>query len=334
MPRVSVVTPIYNSRDFLPPAVESVLAQTYPDWELLLADDGSKDGSAELARDYARRHPGRIIYLEHEGHRNRGVSATRNLAIRHARGEYLALLDADDVWLPEKLAQQVKAADAHPEAGLVYGQALYIDPAGQVLSFPPCGEGEAHRLTWYFDRLIRRPSFLPASSVVFRRSLLNGEGPFDEGLCYQTEDWLLWCHLAHRAPFYFLPTPLIYYRLHRGSFIHQLDQYKVVRAYAEWFDHLFRGAPPWADQRRSVGRDWARGLLPAAHYYAENGQRGRALRIMLLLTSAFDPSVIAYGNFHKACVKLLLGRRGFALFQRLRNRPGVMSGGIAFGPRV
>ena len=94
---VSTIIIFLNAERFLAEAIESVLAQTYPTWELWLVDDGSTDRSSQLARDYAARHAARIHYLEHPGHENRGKSASRNLGLRHARGEYVALLDADDV---------------------------------------------------------------------------------------------------------------------------------------------------------------------------------------------------------------------------------------------
>jgi len=124
-PRVSVVVIFLNAERFLDEAIHGVLGQTRQDWELLLVDDGSSDGSSAIACRYAERDPARVRYLEHAGHRNLGMSASRNLGIRHARGEYIALLDADDVWLPEKLARQVTILDAHPEVALVFGRPLY-----------------------------------------------------------------------------------------------------------------------------------------------------------------------------------------------------------------
>ncbi len=97
-PEVSAIIIFYNSQRFIREAVDSVLSQTYKNWELIFADDGSTDSSTEIARDYAERFPDRIHWVEHEGHKNRGMSATRNLAARHSRGKWLAFLDSDDVW--------------------------------------------------------------------------------------------------------------------------------------------------------------------------------------------------------------------------------------------
>src|SRR2546427_10186945 len=97
-PLVSVVIIFWNAERFLQEAFASVFAQTYPTWELLLVDDGSSDESTAIAQRYVEHHPGQVRYLEHPGHANRGMSASRNVGIRHARGPYIAFLDADDVW--------------------------------------------------------------------------------------------------------------------------------------------------------------------------------------------------------------------------------------------
>jgi glycosyltransferase involved in cell wall biosynthesis len=123
-PRVSVVTIFFNGEQFLEKAIRSVFDQTFTDWELLLVDDGSTDRSGELARRLAARHPDRIRYLSHPGLVNLGMSASRNLGLRRARGEYIAFRDADDVYLPEKLDRQVSALDEHPHVGMVYSKTL------------------------------------------------------------------------------------------------------------------------------------------------------------------------------------------------------------------
>ena len=123
-PLVSVIIPFFNAQQFLGEAIESVLAQSYSNWELILVDDGSIDRSREIATGYAKRHS-RVFCLEHKDHSNRGACASRNLGVRTAHGEYIALLDADDVWLPRKLEQQVAILTSQPEAGMVYGATQY-----------------------------------------------------------------------------------------------------------------------------------------------------------------------------------------------------------------
>ena len=123
-PLVSAIIIFLNAEKFLDEAIESIFAQTYENWELLLVDDGSTDGSSRIALNYAQHYPGKVFYLEHDGHQNRGMSASRNLGIKQARGKYIAFLDADDVWFPQKLEQQVAILNSQPEAAMVYGRTL------------------------------------------------------------------------------------------------------------------------------------------------------------------------------------------------------------------
>src|SRR5213594_1272983 len=124
-PLVSVVIIFLDAGRFLEEAIESVFAQTYEEWELLLVDDGSTDKSRSIAERYVVQYPAKVRCLEHEGHQNRGMSASRNLGIAHTKGEYIAFLDADDVWLPHKLEQQVAIMDSQPAAAMVYGATQY-----------------------------------------------------------------------------------------------------------------------------------------------------------------------------------------------------------------
>ena len=126
---MSVIAIFLDGESYLAETVESVIAQSFGNWELLLVDDGSGTAATAIAKAYAARYPQQICYLEHPGHINRGTSASRNLGIRHARGEFIALIDADDVWLPSKLADHIAVLDAHPEVGMVCGL-LFIGGAG------------------------------------------------------------------------------------------------------------------------------------------------------------------------------------------------------------
>lgn len=122
---VSVITIFLNAEKYIQESTESVIAQSYDNWELLLVDDGSTDSSTAIAQSLAQQYPDKIFYLEHEGHQNRGMSATRNLGIHNAKGNYIAILDSDDLWVPEKLEEQVAILDAHPEVSMVYGRTQF-----------------------------------------------------------------------------------------------------------------------------------------------------------------------------------------------------------------
>jgi glycosyltransferase involved in cell wall biosynthesis len=210
--RVSVVMPFFNAEQFLGEALESILAQTYPHWELLLIDDGSTDGSLALARSYAARHPKRVRCLQHSEGQNRGPSASRNLGIAHALGEYVALQDADDVSAPERLGKQVAFLDSHPEVALVGSWYTEIDSAGR-----PGHEIELP--TDYIDirwALLFYSPFLH-SSVMFRRAVVRDQVGFYDETLVLSEDYDLWCRIASVLPMANLPEHLVRYRLHPAS---------------------------------------------------------------------------------------------------------------------
>lgn len=160
---VSIIVPIYNAERFLRETVESVFAQTYPQWELLLIDDGSTDHSPEIARAYASQYPGRVFYLEHPGHRNLGLPATRNRGARSGRGEFLAFLDSDDIWLPGKLEVNVSSMQQNPDAGFLFGPTQYW------YEWDPEGNNHQTNVT---------PALAPGGQVYFPPALLTRSYPF------------------------------------------------------------------------------------------------------------------------------------------------------------
>ncbi|MEX0686714.1 MAG: glycosyltransferase family 2 protein [Balneolales bacterium] len=123
-PLVSIIMPFFNVEDFITEAVDSVMNQSYENWELFLIDDGSKDDSSTIARDLANSHA-KIKYLHHDNHENKGAGLSRNLGLSKANGKFIALLDSDDAWLPGKLAYQVDIKNKYPEADMICGATLY-----------------------------------------------------------------------------------------------------------------------------------------------------------------------------------------------------------------
>lgn len=224
--RVSVIMPFLNLERFIAESIESVLAQTYDHWELLLVDDGSTDGSTEIARRYAERFPECIRYFEHEGHTNRGASASRNVGFRYARGEYLALLDGDDVWLPTKLARQVPLLDALPEAGALYGNTLYWyswtgHPEDQVHDYLPelgFAPGTLIAPPNLLVRSLRRRAAVPCTcSLLLRRTVVEAVGGFEEEFTYIFTDQAFYAKLFLRTPVYVIEDCLDKYRRHPDS---------------------------------------------------------------------------------------------------------------------
>jgi glycosyltransferase involved in cell wall biosynthesis len=188
-PLISVIIPFMNAGPFLEETIRSVLAQSYARLELLLADDGSQDASTATARRYESEHPGRVRYLEHPGHANLGVCASRNLGIRHARGQLIAFLDADDVWLPHKLERQVAILHSQPEAMMVYGPSRkWFSWTGRA---EDAGRDKVYDLGIPADVLMRPPSLLALclerraitpcpSNILMRREAVERVGGFEE----------------------------------------------------------------------------------------------------------------------------------------------------------
>ena len=232
-PLVSCIIIFFNAGEqFFIEAIASIFAQTYDHWELLLADDGSTDESTAIAQRYAQQYPEKVCYLEHENHENRGMSAARNLGIRHARGKYISFLDADDVWLPQKLERQVEILNSHPGAAMVCGPTQFwygwtgkpediqrdvIWPMGSIplnrLFNPPI------LLTFLLqgETQVRSPS--TCSVLILRKIFEEIEGS-EEAFRGIYEDYVLFSKIYLKAPVFVIDECLDRYRQHPDSDFH------------------------------------------------------------------------------------------------------------------
>lgn len=192
-PRVSAIIIFLNEERFLKEAIESVLAQSFTDWELILVDDGSTDGSSKIACEAANDE--RIRYIDHPGHTNRGMSASRNAGIAEARGKFIAFLDADDIWLPQKLEQQIGIFEANPEVDIVYGRTWIWHQwqAGSIvadyfydLGVPP---NRLYPPKTLLPLLIHNKAQTPTSiNAIMRRELVDRVGGFEHAFRGMFED--------------------------------------------------------------------------------------------------------------------------------------------------
>jgi hypothetical protein len=202
MPRVSVVIPAYNREKFVAQTVDSVLAQTYPDFEVIVVDDGSTDNTRAVLAHYGAR----IKYIYQE---NRGQAAARNKGLLASQGKYLLFLDSDDLIPPDKLELQVTLLEARPEFGLVYSGRQFINQAGEILGeVRPNKQGQLLK-----DMLLRRLNLGTTGVVVVRRECFEKAGLFDESL-RRGDDTDMWCRIA-KAGYAFgcVQQPLIQYRI-------------------------------------------------------------------------------------------------------------------------
>ena len=219
MPVLSVVIPTYNRLPRVKDAVESVLKQTYRDFEFWVVDDGSTDGTGEALRAFGNK----IKYIFRD---NRGVSAARNLGARVSRGKYLAFLDSDDLWEPEKLETQVRCMEANPHFPLCYTDEIWIRRGIRVNP----KKRHAKYSGWIFEKCLPLCIISP-SSALMKRSLFEEIGGFDETLPL-CEDYDFWLRVTCRYPVLFIDKKLI---VKRGGHADQLstrswgnDRYRVM----------------------------------------------------------------------------------------------------------
>jgi glycosyltransferase involved in cell wall biosynthesis len=224
-PLVSCVIPVWNAEAFLREAIESVIGQTHQHWELLLVDDGSTDSSPSIIREAVARDPGRVRCLQHPGGVRRGVTATRNLGIREACGDLVGFLDADDVWLPTKLRDQVELLQAHDRAAMVYGRTTiwheWDRGPGRT------GSDRTTELRVAANRVVEPPGLVRpliehddaicVNSVLVRRDVLAAVGGFDKAFPDFYEDFVLWMKIAVTWPVYVSDRTWDRYRQHPGN---------------------------------------------------------------------------------------------------------------------
>jgi glycosyltransferase involved in cell wall biosynthesis len=215
-PVVSVVMPVYNSEQYLRAAVESILAQTFRDFELIAVDDGSTDGSASILADYHHQ-DGRILILTHS--QNQGIVSALNRGLKIASGKYIARMDADDISSPERFERQVEFLESYPQVGILGTEAIFIDSHDREIARMSHPQKD---LSIRWTSLLANVFFHP--TVMIRRAVLT-----EYNLAYQpefqsVEDYDLWLHLLEHTQAANLDRPLLRYRVHAGSISSQYEQ--------------------------------------------------------------------------------------------------------------
>jgi len=220
MPKVSVIIPTHNRLPMLKEAVRSVLAQDFEDFELIVVDDGSTDGTSEEMKQFG----GRVKVIEHE--ENRGVSAARNRGALHAKGKYIAFLDSDDMWVKGKLKIQVAFLDDNPHYPLCYTDEIWIRRGKRVNPMKKHSKYSG----WILEKCLPLCIISP-SSAMMRKNLFSKVGLFDEALPV-CEDYDFWLRISSRFPIFFINKKLI---IKRGGHSDQLsnrswvnDRYRVI----------------------------------------------------------------------------------------------------------
>ncbi|NET83836.1 MAG: glycosyltransferase [Moorea sp. SIO1F2] len=231
MPKVSVVIPTYNAMTYLPKTIDSVFNQTYDDFEVIVVNDGSTDNTEQWISQIA---DPRVKLISQA---NQGLaSAARNKGIANARGDYIAFIDADDLWEPTKLEKQLSVLEENPDVGLVYTWVAYINETGK-----PTGrvfEHHAEGNVW--EKLVEHNIVECGSVAMVRRHCFESLGVFDQTL-RAAEDWDMWLRIASRYPFAVVKEPLVRYRQHQNNkskkYVKRLEDFRTI------IEKAFQSAP-------------------------------------------------------------------------------------------
>lgn len=223
---VSIIIIFLNEEKFIEEAIQSVFEQSYKNWELILVDDGSSDKSVDIAKHYTKHYSKKVKYLEHPGHENLGMSASRNLGILNSKGNYITFLDGDDVWLPEKLEQQVHILNSIPDAAMVYGRTL--------IWHSWIREPEERQQDYFYDlgvkpnSLINPPNLFllmlqnktqtpTTCNIMIRREIFEQVGVFEKNFRSMYEDQVFFSKVLLRFPVFVSDNIWAKYRQHPES---------------------------------------------------------------------------------------------------------------------
>lgn len=308
MPRISVVVPTYNQAQYLGKTIESVLAQRYRDYDLIVVDDGSTDGTRKIVEGFG----GRVRYLYQ---RNRREAAARNAGIRASNGEYVAFLDSDDLWLPNKLEVDFELLTSMPEAKMVYSNVAYIDERGWII-----GHRRERSPSGNVLRALVLNNFIVVSSVMVRRECLEEVGGFNEDPELSgSADWELWTRLAADSPIIFSGMGTVQYRIHAEKMM--ADPYRMKKAMLRAHELMFSNP----SLRMKIENLKVKALsnihvFGAVNFYSVGF--GGECRIHLYDALKIWPGQIFHGIWWWTLLRSLLGR---ALTWRMRTLKRVVS---------
>ncbi|MEX0729846.1 MAG: glycosyltransferase [Aquisalimonadaceae bacterium] len=262
-PLITVITPTFNRADYLGQAIESVLAQTWPHFELLVVDDGSTDDTATLMERYLP--DKRIQYFRQE---NQGQSVARNLALSHAKGEFVCFLDSDNAWLPEKLEISLRAFEDNPDVDIIYGDAITIDETGAEIS--------RENMKRHSGRIVPqmlRDNCVSMNTAMTRRRCFDERGGMS-GRRRVADDYDLWLRFSAYYRFLYIPEYLAYYRVMADQISSdKTRRFDTNEAILRDFlaEHGDRVTP--AEARMG----WCHFHTRKGRYLASEGRRGEAL---------------------------------------------------------
>lgn len=293
MPQVSVIIPAYNAMAFLPQTLDSVLAQTFADFEVWVVNDGSTDPTAEWVSNLTDR---RVRLINQA---NQGCAIARNTGLLAAHGQYVAFLDADDLWEPTKLEKQVQLLDSRPAVGLVYTGISTIDETGR-----PTGKIELPTVEGaVWDTVVEANPIMCGSTPLIRRECFESAGRFDQSL-RSAEDWDLWIRIAQTYEFGVIKAPLVYYRVHASSKSHNLQLHLQSRLNV--IEKAFQNRPSDSDLQKD--RVYGGVFLSVAYRALQKHDFETALALKKQALQHY-PKLLYSKVFHRLGMILFLRRR-------------------------
>jgi glycosyltransferase involved in cell wall biosynthesis len=298
--KVSIIVPTYNRAHLVTETIDSILAQTFKDFELIVVDNESTDNTDEVIKSYT---DGRIRYFRNQN--NGLVAVNRNYGINKANGEYIAFCDDDDLWMPEKLERQVKLLDLNKELGLVYSDSYIMDENGNLERYTLLSSSKLFRGN-VFDKLFQM-NFIPMLTVMIRREVLSRVGGFDPKYII-AQDYDLWLRIAEHYPIDFTEEPLAKYRIHGGSVSRNWELaanegFRLTEYWLEKKANLERGFRGKVKQRQAILN------ISLMLYYFRNGEKRKAISKSMNIIILFPYSLVLVPMVTAKLGRVLIPRR-------------------------
>jgi hypothetical protein len=310
-PAISIILPTFNRLKYLRPAVDSVFAQTFADWELLIADDGSDEETKAYLKGLESLPRVKLIWLSHSGN----PSAVRNAAMREARGDYIAFLDSDDTWMPAKLERQINVLKAGSHCGWIYTGYVRIDDAGETKTLPSPKPWIPYRGA-IFEQLLRLEAAVATAAVLVERQLLAQAGGFDEELL-MFEHYDLWLRLARYSEVELIDEPLTCLRSH-GQHYSQ-EGIPMLAGRCQLLSKQ-RGRVTDPRLRLIIEQLHARSALSLANLLA-NTDRREAMKTLIGSSPNSLRNLDWWMRAPRVLLKIAVPRRLLTLYRRGRVRP-------------
>ncbi len=293
MPLISVIIPVYNGESTIQETIESVLKQTFPNFELIVIDDGSQDSTLRIISTVQDPRIKVFSYL------NAGVSTSRNRGLSHATGDFISFIDADDLWTPDKLESQLKALQENPNAAVAYSWTDWIDRSNQLLgrgSYLP-EQGDV------FAKLLLNDFVASGSNCLIRQEALAEVGDFDREVA-PAEDWDMWLRLAIRYEFVLVPSAQILYRISPNSA--SFNVWKMEASSLRVIEKAFAIAPESLQhlKRQSLGNRYKYLTFKALEGTPDRKKGLVAIRFLLQAISN-DPALLRTKVLWKVLFKIV-----------------------------